>query len=110
MAKNNDSIEVEGTVIADCGNTRFRVADLEMISIDENGEESRMPLGDEENSILCHISGKIRKNNITITEGDRIRAEISPYDMTKGRITYRLSTSTKAKAKAGGAKPKKNRR
>ncbi len=57
---------------------------------------------------MCHISGKIRKNNITITEGDRVRAEISPYDMTKGRITFRLSKGNKAKA--GGAKPKGKRR
>lgn len=107
MSKNNDNIEIEGTVISDCGNTRFKISELEMISTGADGRESRMPFGNEDDSILCHISGKIRKNNITITEGDRVRAEVSPYDMSKGRITYRLSTHTSAKFKAGGASPKR---
>lgn len=41
------------------------------------------------NSILCHISGKIRKNNITILLGDYVDVEMSLYDLTKGRITFR---------------------
>lgn len=41
------------------------------------------------NHILCHISGKIRKNNITILLGDAVDVEMSVYDLTKGRITYR---------------------
>lgn len=41
------------------------------------------------NSILCHISGKIRKNNITILLGDYVDVEMSVYDLTKGRITFR---------------------
>lgn len=41
------------------------------------------------NSILCHISGKIRKNNITILLGDNVDVEMSVYDLTKGRITFR---------------------
>lgn len=39
--------------------------------------------------ILCHISGKIRHNFIKIVAGDRVRVEMSPYDLTKGRISYR---------------------
>lgn len=108
MAKNNDNIEIEGTVIADCGDTKFRISELEMVSTDEEGNETFMPFGNDDSTILCHISGKIRKNNITITEGDRVRAEISPYDMTKGRITFRLSTANKSKS--SGAKPKGKRR
>ena len=39
--------------------------------------------------IICHISGKIRMNNIRIMPGDKVKVEMSPYDLTKGRITYR---------------------
>jgi translation initiation factor IF-1 len=42
--------------------------------------------------ILAHISGKMRKNFIRITTGDKVQVEISPYDLTKGRITYRHRT------------------
>jgi translation initiation factor IF-1 len=42
-------------------------------------------------SVLCHISGKIRKNFIRIIVGDRVTVEMSPYDLTKGRIVYRYS-------------------
>lgn len=108
MAKNNDSIEIEGTVVADCGDTKFLLKELEMVSVDAEGNEIRRAFGDDSDAIMCHISGKIRKNNITITEGDRVRAEISPYDMTKGRITFRLSTSKKQRV--GGAKPKGKRK
>nr|YP_010933279.1 translation initiation factor 1 [Streptofilum capillatum]WKT08580.1 translation initiation factor 1 [Streptofilum capillatum]WKT08679.1 translation initiation factor 1 [Streptofilum sp. BC4-VF8pt]WKT08778.1 translation initiation factor 1 [Streptofilum sp. ZNP2-VF4pt] len=41
--------------------------------------------------VLAHISGKIRRNSIKILTGDRVKIEITPYDLTKGRITYRLS-------------------
>ena len=40
--------------------------------------------------VLAHISGKIRRNNIKILLGDRVKVELTPYDLTKGRITYRL--------------------
>lgn len=46
----------------------------------------KLPNGHE---ILAHISGKMRKHFIRITNGDRVRVEMSPYDLTKGRITYR---------------------
>ena len=71
MAK-EDVIEVEGTVVETLPNTNFKV---EL----ENGHE-----------ILAHISGKIRKNFIRILPGDKVKVEMTPYDLTRGRITYRL--------------------
>lgn len=70
MAK-EDNIEVEGTVMKVLPATMYRV---EL----ENGHE-----------ILAHISGKMRKHFIRITAGDRVTIAMSPYDLTKGRITYR---------------------
>jgi len=70
MAK--DVIEIEGTILESMPNAMFRV---EL----ENGHE-----------ILAHISGKIRKNFIRILPGDRVKVEMTPYDLTKGRITFRL--------------------
>lgn len=66
-------IEVIGTVLESLPNAMFRV---EL----ENGHV-----------ILGHISGKMRKNYIKILPGDKVRAEMTPYDLTKGRITYRMS-------------------
>lgn len=70
MAK-QDAIKVDGVVIEALANSMFRV---EL----DNGHE-----------LLCHISGKIRTNNIRIMVGDSVTVEMSPYDLTKGRITYR---------------------
>ena len=70
MAK--DVIEIEGKILESMPNAMFRV---EL----ENGHE-----------ILAHISGKIRKNFIIILPGDRVKVEMTPYDLTKGRITFRL--------------------
>ena len=70
MAKQS-SIQQDGTVIESLGNAMFRV---EL----ENGHE-----------ITAHISGKMRKHYIKILPGDRVRIEMSPYDLTKGRITFR---------------------
>ena len=70
MAK--DVIEIEGTILESMPNAMFRVKL-------ENGHE-----------ILAHISGKIRKNFIRILLGDRVKVEMTPYDLTKGRITFRL--------------------
>ena len=70
MAK--DVIEIEGTIIESMPNAMFRV---EL----ENGHE-----------ILAHISGKIRKNFIGILPGDRVKVEMTPYDLSRGRITFRL--------------------
>jgi translation initiation factor IF-1 len=71
MAK-QDAIEVEGYVTEAMANSMFRV---EL----ENGHV-----------ILCHISGKIRTNYIRIMPGDKVKVEMSPYDLTKGRISYRF--------------------
>ena len=70
MAK-NDVIEVEGTVLEKLPNAMFQV---EL----ENGHK-----------ILAHISGKLRTNYIRIIPGDKVKLEMSPYDLTKGRITWR---------------------
>ncbi|GAB6932381.1 MAG TPA: translation initiation factor IF-1 [Calditerricola sp.] len=70
MAK-DDVIEVEGTVIEPLPNAMFRV---EL----DNGHK-----------VLAHVSGKIRMNFIRILPGDRVTVELSPYDLTRGRITYR---------------------
>ncbi len=70
MAK-QDVIEFEGTVIDVLPNTMFRVRL-------DNGHE-----------ILAHISGKMRKNYIRILENDRVKVELTPYDLDKGRIVYR---------------------
>ncbi len=67
-----ESIEVEGTVTESLPNAMFRV-DL------PNGHK-----------VLAHISGKIRLHYIRILPGDRVLVELSPYDLTRGRITYRL--------------------
>lgn len=67
-----DVIEIEGTILESMPNAMFRVKL-------ENGHE-----------ILAHISGKIRKNFIRILPGDRVKVEMTPYDLTKGRITFRL--------------------
>jgi translation initiation factor IF-1 len=67
----DDYIEIEGNVLVALPNAMFKV------KLD-NGME-----------IVCHISGKIRKNFINILPGDRVTVEISKYDITKGRITYR---------------------
>ncbi|ACF47052.1 MAG: translation initiation factor IF-1 [Prosthecochloris sp.] len=70
MAK-EDSIEVEGVILEALPNAQFKV---EL----ENGLE-----------ILAHVSGKIRMHYIRILPGDKVKVQISPYDLTKGRITYR---------------------
>jgi len=66
-----DSIEVEGTVTKALPNASFKVRL-------ENGHE-----------VSAHISGKMRVNFITVKPGDKVKLELSPYDLTRGRITYR---------------------
>ena len=70
MAK-EEQIEMEGTVIDTLPNTMFRV---EL----ENGHV-----------VTAHISGKMRKNYIRISTGDKVKVELTPYDLSKGRITFR---------------------
>lgn len=74
MAK-EDQIEMEGTVTETLPNTMFRV---EL----ENGHV-----------VIAHISGKMRKNYIRILKGDKVTVQLTPYDLTKGRITFRSRDS-----------------
>ncbi len=67
-----EAIEVEGKVIENLPNAMFRV---EL----ENGHK-----------VLAHISGKMRMHYIKIMPGDKVKVELSPYDLTRGRITFRL--------------------
>ena len=67
-----DAIEVEGTVVEPLPNAMFRVQL-------ENGHE-----------VLAHISGKMRMHYIRILSGDKVKVELSPYDLSRGRITFRM--------------------
>ena len=71
MAK-DDVIELEGTVVESLPNTMFQV--------DIGGDHT----------ILAHISGKLRMNYIKILPGDKVTVQMSPYDLTRGRITWRM--------------------
>lgn len=71
--KKKNTIELKGTVLESLPNATFKVK-LE-----------------NEHNIIAHISGKIRKNYIRILTGDTVVVEISPYDLTKGRIIYRAN-------------------
>ena len=67
----DDTIEVTGVVLESLPNAMFKV-ELE-----------------NKHQILAHVSGKMRKNFIRIVPGDKVKVELSPYDLTKGRITFR---------------------
>ena len=69
-----DLIEVEAIVKQSLPNAMFRL---------------EIALGERKHQIIGHISGKMRRNYIRITPGDKVMVELSPYDLTKGRITYR---------------------
>ncbi|HUT85293.1 MAG TPA: translation initiation factor IF-1 [Elusimicrobiales bacterium] len=71
MEKNDDKIQVEGKILESLPNAMFRV---------------EIPGG---KIILAHISGKMRIHHIRILPGDTVKIELSPYDLTKGRIVYR---------------------
>jgi translation initiation factor IF-1 len=73
----DDHIEMEGIVTDSLPNTTFRVKL-------ENGH-----------SVIAHISGRMRKNYIRILTGDLVKVELTPYDLTKGRITYRSTEKRK---------------
>ena len=68
----DDQIEMEGQVIETLPNTTFRVK-LDNVHV-----------------VTAHISGRMRKHYIRILTGDRVKIEMTPYDLTKGRITYRM--------------------
>ena len=71
MARKDDVIEIEGTVVEPLPNAMFRVK------------------LDNEHEVLAHVSGKMRMHHIKILPGDRVRMEVTPYDLSRGRITYR---------------------
>ncbi len=75
MPKQRDVIEVEGTVTESLPNAMFRVV-----------------LNDSGHAVLAHLSGRIKLNFVRIVPGDKVRVELSPYDLTKGRITWRNRT------------------
>lgn len=77
------AIQIEGTIMSVLPGTMFRVA---LNGINGNGSKSAAT----EKLVLAHISGKMRKRFIRLTIGDRVRMEMSPYDMDKARIVYRL--------------------
>ena len=72
MPKKEGVIEIEGTVVEALPNAMFRVAL-------DNGHR-----------VLAHVSGKMRMHFIGILPGDKVKVELSPYDLTRGRITYRF--------------------
>ena len=76
MAKQEDKLTLEGRVIESLPNTTFRV------KLENNYE------------VLAYLSGKMRKYYIRVLLGDRVRVELSPYDLTRGRIVYRHRSAT----------------
>lgn len=72
MTEKEEAIELEGEVIEALPNTMFKVK------------------LDNEHEVLAHISGKMRMHYIRILPGDRVKVELSPYDLSRGRITYRF--------------------
>jgi translation initiation factor IF-1 len=80
MPKREEKLEVEGTVVETLPNTMFRV---EL---------------DTGHQVLAYLSGRMRKYYIRVLLGDRVRLEMSPYDLTRGRITYRYKKQRQAAA------------
>lgn len=78
MPKKEEKLEVEGTVVETLPNTMFRV---EL---------------DSGHQVLAYLSGRMRKYYIRVLLGDRVRLEMSPYDLTRGRITYRYKKQRQA--------------
>ena len=78
MPKADDKIEVEGTVVEALPSTQF------MVELDNK------------HKVLAYLSGKMRKYYIRILLGDRVKVELSPYDLNRGRITYRFKKHSAA--------------
>jgi len=77
--KTDKAIEIEGTITSVLPGTMFRVS---LNGQSGNGSDARL--------VLAHISGKMRKRFIRLTIGDRVKMQMSPYDVDKARIVYRL--------------------
>ena len=73
MAKNSELLELEGKVIEVLPNSTFRVKVNEM-----------------EHQLICYMGGRLKQNKIKVIMGDAVKLEVSPYDLSKGRITYRM--------------------
>lgn len=73
MAKNSELLELTGTVSEVLPNSTFRVK-----------------VDNMENIVLCYMGGRLKQNKIKVILGDAVKIEMSPYDLTKGRITYRM--------------------
>jgi len=73
MAKNSELLEFEGTVVELLPNSTFRVQ-----------------VSNIEHQLICYMGGRLKQNKIKVILGDAVKLEVSPYDLTKGRITYRL--------------------
>lgn len=73
MAKNSELLELTGTVSEVLPNSTFRVK-----------------VDNMEQIVLCYMGGRLKQNKIKVILGDHVKIEISPYDLTKGRITYRI--------------------
>jgi len=84
MAKKEGKVEVEGTVVEALPGTQFRV---------------QLDTGHE---ILAYLSGKMRKYYIRILLGDRVKVELSPYDLSRGRIVYRYKRGVSTETRAEG--------
>ena len=87
MAKSEEKIVVEGEVVEAMKATQFRV------KLD-NGH-----------TVLAYLSGSLRKYYIRILLGDRVKVELSPYDLTRGRIVYRFSAASSSQAAPEASKP-----
>lgn len=73
--KKEEAIQVEGVILTALPNTQFKV---------------KVMLGKTEHELLAYVSGNMRKNFIRIIPGDKVQLEVSPYDLTRGRIVYRM--------------------
>jgi translation initiation factor IF-1 len=73
MAKSDDLLEIEGEIAEILPNQMFKVK-----------------IQPSNNVIICYTGGRMRQNKIRLVAGDRVKVEISPYDLSKGRITFRL--------------------
>jgi translation initiation factor IF-1 len=73
MAKNSELLEFTGEVLEVLPNSTFK------IKVDDTSHE-----------LICYMSGRLKKHKIKVILGDRVKLEVSPYDLSKGRITYRL--------------------
>lgn len=73
MAVAEDKVALEGEVTESLPNLLFRVS-----------------LDDMDHEVLAHLAGKMRRNRIRVLPGDRVRVEVSPYDLNRGRIVYRM--------------------